>query len=134
MNPFSIKIDTEWAELDLFGHINNVAFFFYIQKARIKFCEHIGLTTLNELNKLGFMVASSKCDYKKPLFYPDQIQISLSVANIGNTSFQLSYEIKNSQLEVVANATDVLVVFDYEERSKKLITEDLRKKLIQYRE
>jgi len=130
--PFVIETEIEWAELDLFGHVNNVAFFSYVQKARIRFCELIGLTSLNDSDKLGFIVASSKCDFKLPLFYPGKIKIELMVSKINNTSFELSYQILNQQNQVAALATDVLVVFNYNERKKRNISDNLKLVLLNY--
>lgn len=130
--PFIIENDIEWAELDLFGHVNNVAFFFYVQKARLKFCEYLGLTSLNESGKNGFIVASSHCDFLKPLFYPGTIQLKVNVEAINNSSFVLQYQIINQHFELAANAKDVLVVFDYQKREKVLMDESIRKKLSLY--
>ena len=122
----SLKIKIEWADLDLFGHVNNVAFFKYIQSARINFCESIGLTSINEKNKPGFIVASSLCQFKKPLFYPDTVVVEVKVDWVKTTSFQLIYEIKNSRHELCATGTDVLVVFDYASRTKTALPQALR--------
>ncbi|MCE3258723.1 MAG: hypothetical protein K0S12_364, partial [Bacteroidetes bacterium] len=32
-----IKIQLDWSEMDLFGHVNNVAYFKYIQAARVNY-------------------------------------------------------------------------------------------------
>lgn len=121
---YKIKID--WADLDLFGHVNNVAFFKYVQSARVNYCESIGLTSLNNNDQLSFMVASSLCRFKKPLFYPNQITVFSKVDWIKNSSFQLSYLLVNSDEELVAEAEDVLVVFDHHTKTKTLISSDLR--------
>lgn len=124
--PFEIETKIEWAELDLFGHVNNVAFFSYIQKARICFCEHLGLTALNETNKLGFIVASSHCDFKIPLFYPGTIKVVLQVVSINNSSFEISYQVLNQLNQIAAEAKDVLVLFNYKTRTKQKIEGDLK--------
>ena len=127
--PFTVETDIEWASIDLFGHVNNVAFFFFVQKARLQFCEYLGLTSLNESGKLGFIVASSHCDFIKPLFYPGKIKITVAVEASHNSSFVLVYKIFNQNNEVSAKAKDVLVVFDYAKRTKVTIGEEMRQNL-----
>lgn len=123
----SLSIRLDWADLDLFGHVNNVAFFKYIQAARVSFCEQAGLTSLNEPGRLGFMVASSQCQFKKPLHYPGEITVLTTADWIKNSSFQLSHRIFNQCNELAAEGTDVLVVFDYEKKTKVNVPEEIRK-------
>ena len=120
----ALRID--WADLDLFGHVNNVAFFKYIQAARLNYCEQVGLTSLNERGKLSFMVASSHCNFKKPLLYPGNIAIFTRVEWIKNTSLQLAYRLLNDAGELCAEAEDVLVIFDYEQNTKVTIPQSLK--------
>lgn len=129
--PIKTELRIDWAELDLFGHVNNVAFFRYVQAARITYCEQIGLSSLLEGGNDSFMVASSQCQFKKPLLYPGKIVIGVKADWLKNSSFQLSYQIKNDQNVLVAEATDILVVFDHQQKEKKLISKDLRKKFEQ---
>jgi acyl-CoA thioester hydrolase len=122
-----LNLRIDWAELDLFGHVNNVAFFRYVQAARVNYCEKIGLTSMMDNTKLSFMVASSQCQFKKPLLYPGEITVLTKVDWIKNSSLQLSYLIKNNKDELVAEASDVIVVFDHFQKTKVLISAELRK-------
>ncbi|MCC7297263.1 MAG: acyl-CoA thioesterase [Bacteroidia bacterium] len=120
----SIKID--WADLDLYGHVNNVAFYKFMQSARIAFCDSVGLSVLNEPNKLSFILAASECNYKKKLFYPGQITVESKVTTINNTSFHLEHNIYNQAGELAAHGTDILVVYDYIHQRKTAIPPKMR--------
>jgi acyl-CoA thioester hydrolase len=63
----SIVLKIDWSDLDLFGHVNNVAFFKYIQSARVNYCELLGLTSINESGKLSFIIAAINCTFKSRL-------------------------------------------------------------------
>lgn len=129
--PIKLELRIDWADLDLFGHVNNVAFFRYIQAARVNYCEQIGLSSLLDGGDDSFMVVSSHCQYKKPLLYPGSVTIVVKADWLRNSSFQLSYQIINSGQILVAEATDILVVFDHRQKEKKLISKELRKKFEQ---
>lgn len=120
----SLRVD--WADLDLFGHVNNVAFFRYIQSARVHYCESIGLTSVNDRDKLSFMVASSQCRFKKPLFYPNGIVVHIKADWLKNSSLQLAYRVTDRSDDLVAEGEDVLVVFDHHKKEKVTIPESLR--------
>ena len=69
-----IALPIDWAELDLYGHVNNVAFYKYMQSSRIAFCESIGLSVLNEPDKPSFILAASECHYKQKLLFPGTVR------------------------------------------------------------
>jgi acyl-CoA thioester hydrolase len=128
-----LQINIDWADLDLFGHVNNVVFFKYIQTARVNYCEQIGLTSLDDKNKLSFMVASSQCRFKKPLYYPGQIIVKARIDWIKNSSFQLDYLIMKSE-ELIAEGTDIIVVFDPVNKTKVTMPDDMRARVAQVEE
>ena len=121
-----LNLRIDWADLDLFGHVNNVMFFKYIQAARVNYCDLIGLTSLNDPEKMSFMVASSHCNFKRPLLYPGTIKVLTRIAYIKTTSLQLSYQILNDKNELCAEAEDVLVTFDYKNKTKIAVPADIR--------
>ena len=124
----SIKID--WADLDLYGHVNNVAFYKYMQSARIAFCDSVGLSVLNEPNKLSFILAASECHYKHKLMFPGSITIVCKVVHIGNTSFHLEYKIVDQNANVAATGKDIIVLYDYNNDTKVHIPQDLKERLV----
>ncbi len=129
MTELTIRID--WSELDLYGHVNNVMIFKYIQAARINYCEKIGMDILNDKEKPGFIVAASNVLYKKKILYPGQLRVESQVQWLKNTSFQLDHLIYNEHNETVVEAYDIIVVYDYEKNSKTAITDELRKTIEQ---
>ena len=121
-----IDIKIDWSDLDLFGHVNNVAFFKYIQAARVNYCESIGLTSTNEKNKLSFIVAAINCSFKAPLEYPGNVKVFTKTEWIKNSSLQLTHLLINNKGQTVAESTDVLVVFDYTQKTKVNVPPDLK--------
>lgn len=120
-----LRID--WSEMDLFGHVNNVSFFKYIQAARVNFWEQIGVADLFKTTKVGFTLASVNCQFKKSLYYPGNVKIKTHVEWIKNSSLQLSHTLFNDEGEVAATAEDVIVMFDYNTNEKVIISEEMKK-------
>ena len=92
-HDFSIqlKLRIDWSDLDYFKHVNNVSFFRFIQAARVNYWDQIGLTEIHANTNHGPMLASCKCDFKSPLFYPGEVTISSTVDKVGNSSFQIHH-------------------------------------------
>ncbi len=124
-----LELRLDWSELDLFGHVNNVAFFKYIQASRINFWEKSGLTEMFEVEKKGPLLAACSCKFLKPLFYPGKITVETETSFIKNTSFGLKHFIKNENDEIAAEAEDVVVFFDYNRNEKIQLTEGIIQEL-----
>ena len=131
MNDFATKLELriDWSEIDLFGHVNNVAILKYIQAARVNYLETIGLMKLQSETKIGPILASTSCQFRKPLFYPGQVTIYSKVDSIKNTSFQIQHGIYNDQNEISAEAQDIIVFFDFGKNIKLTIPNEIREKI-----
>ncbi len=102
-----ITLRIDWSELDIFGHVNNVAFNKYAQAARLNYMDTIGLMQLHKTQNIGFMVAETNCQFKKELLFPGDIHIQTKIDFVKNTSFALEHTMTNDNSEVVAIAKDV---------------------------
>src|SRR3989338_6862492 len=121
-----LRID--WSELDLFGHVNNVSFFKYIQSARVNFWEVTGIISSFGESKIGPILASCSCNFRKPLLYPGKVHVHTEIIQLGTTSFTMQHTLKNSENEVVAEAQDVVVIFNFQLHEKVTISDELRTK------
>src|SRR5579872_3532181 len=125
--PVTLALRIDWSEMDLFGHINNVAFMKYIQAARVNYWEKIKLTDLFSETKCGPMLASTGCTFLKPLHYPGNIVIQTRLEFIKTTSFGLHHHILNEKNEITTEGHDVIVLFDFKGNQKMPVPEGIRK-------
>lgn len=125
-NSVTLELRIDWSELDYFGHVNNVAFFKYIQAARVNYWEAIGLSAYHVEKNIGPMLVSCQCDFKKPLFFPGQVYIESRIHFIKTTSFSIEHTLFNADNEVVAEAKDIIVLFDYNHQVKFAIPDSLK--------
>lgn len=124
-----IIIQLDWSEMDLFGHINNVAYYKYMQAARVSYIEGIGINTYKPEDKKSFAVAASSCQFKQPLYYPGHVVVKTKVEWIKNTSFQLIHYIFNNKGELCAEGMDVIVLFDYNVNQKMEVSDVIRERI-----
>jgi acyl-CoA thioester hydrolase len=130
--PIKLQLRIDWSELDLFGHVNNVSFFKYIQAARVNYWELVGLYKMHKETNKAPILASTACQFKKPLFFPGNVLIQTKSDFIKNTSFGISHQLFNDNNELVAEAQDVMVMYDFNCNEKISIPESIKEKLIQY--
>ncbi len=123
----------DWSELDAFGHVNSLAILKYVQTSRVSLLEAVGLMQSQTETGIGAILASISCQYRKPLFYPGRVTIHSGVDEIKNTSFRVCHELYNERDEIVAEVSDILVLFDFCTQAKLRIPDDLKQKIEQFK-
>ncbi|MFC8429305.1 acyl-CoA thioesterase [Streptomyces sp. NPDC057253] len=118
-----------WADMDAYGHVNNVVFLRYLEEARIDF-----LFRPEKDFKQGSVVARHEIDYKRQLVHRHApVDIELWVTEIRAASFTIAYEVKDDD-EVYVRASTVIVPFDFEAQRPRRITAEEREFLEGYRD
>ena len=125
--PSILKLRMDWSELDLYGHINNVSYFKYLQSSRLNYWELLDMDRLSREHGVGPLLASTHCDFRKPLYYPGGITIRASVVEMRNTSFTIYHQILNDEGELAAEGKDVIVLYSYQNNDKYAIPVELRR-------
>src|SRR3989304_2028477 len=77
---FSHPIEVRYADLDPQRHVNNAAVFTYLEQARAKYLEHLGLWGGGDFDDLGIIVAEASATYKAPISYSDQVVVDTGEA------------------------------------------------------
>jgi acyl-CoA thioester hydrolase len=78
---------TRWQDNDVYGHVNNVAYYSYFDSAvNTYLIEHGGLD-IHGGEVVGFVVSSS-CDYFASVAFPERLEVGLRVAKLGTSSVQ----------------------------------------------
>ncbi|MFD3735215.1 acyl-CoA thioesterase [Streptomyces sp. NPDC058632] len=116
-----------WADMDAYGHVNNVVFLRYLEEARIDF-----LFRPDKDFQQGSVVARHEIDYKRQLVHRHApVDIELWVTEIRAASFTLTYEVKDGD-QVYVRASTVIVPFDFEAQRPRRITQEEREFLQEY--
>ena len=124
--PVSLPLRIDWSETDLFGHVNNVSYFKYIQASRLNYWEAVGMLRYFDTRKLAPILASTTCNFKLPLHYPGKLEIQCRLTFIKNTSFGFEHRILNEQGETAAEAQDIMVFYDFGANQKHEIPADIK--------
>jgi acyl-CoA thioester hydrolase len=109
-NIFSTPIELRFSDLDLYGHVNSVVYFTYLETARVKLFQDF----FHELTRkhIFTLVAHAECDYKLPILFGDTLIVSVVVARLGTSSFDLEYRLYDGAEKTYATARTTLVCFD----------------------
>lgn len=78
----------------------------------------MGLTAAHLAANTGPMLASVRCEFKKPLFYPGEVTILTRIGFIENSSFGFHHLLLNAEGEHCAEVQDSMVMYDFDAEQK----------------
>src|SRR5262245_45659911 len=81
--PFHTSITTRWGDNDVYGHINNVAYYSYFDTAANLWLIREGGLDPSRGDVIG-VVVESHCEYRSPLAYPSTLLAGVRVDRLGN--------------------------------------------------
>jgi len=121
-----------WADMDSFGHINNVVYLRYLEQARVDWMFETAREAGVEKFSLGTVVARHEIDYKRPLVYrAEPVRVEIWVTKIGHAAFTCAYEVRDDNV-VYATAQTTLVPYNLAEQRPRRIAPEERFYLEQY--
>lgn len=117
--PFTIDGRVEWADMDIFGHVNNAYYFKYFERVRAELFQSEGLFDHQKQHRIGPILASTNCKFIVALTYPDTLLFGIGVDEIQKDGFILKHGIYSKKRDTLAAIGDGLIVyFDYEMEQK----------------
>ncbi|MCP5325341.1 MAG: acyl-CoA thioesterase [Oceanospirillaceae bacterium] len=125
--PIVIHQPVIWNDMDAYQHVNNTVYFRYFEDARMAYFEKTRVSEFKELHGIGPILASTRCDFRAPLTYPDNLRIGARVVEIAEKKFVMQYRVVSEKLNAVAAEGEGLIVYyDYQNaRSCKIPAEIL---------
>jgi acyl-CoA thioester hydrolase len=112
--PVVIEIPVQWGEMDAYGHVNNTVLFRYFESARMAYFERCGFIRSYDQDKIGAILHSTSCRFRRPLFCPDTVLVASRVSQIEEDRFTMEYRVASRTAgELVAEGSAVIVSYDY---------------------
>ena len=116
--PFVRRERVRFRDCDAMGHVNNAVYSTFLEEARIEVLD--GLT--------DFILARVEIDFRAELRAGEEIEIGTRCSRIGTKSLELEHEIRVGE-RVAAEATSILVGYDYELAESVPLPEELKARL-----
>jgi acyl-CoA thioester hydrolase len=133
LNDFPVVIDipVAWGEMDAFGHVNNIIYFRYFESARAAYFEKLSYWEFKAETGIGPILASTQCQFKAPLTYPDTVSVGATIPDIQQDRFVMKYRVVSHDLQrVVAEGDGLIVSYDYRAKEKAPLPEELRQRIL----
>lgn len=135
-------VQIRFRDLDPLAHVNNSVFFVYFEEARSYYFDRLGLdhwpsqeedqlthNSAEEEKRIhtsriqttaigahyGSLIKENSCTYNLPIIHSDKAEIGVQVVHVGNTSFVMDLQIRDSREHerIFATGRTVMVWCNY---------------------
>jgi YbgC/YbaW family acyl-CoA thioester hydrolase len=86
-----VPLSVRWRDLDAFNHVNNSQFLSYLEEARLRWMVTLPGHGMDE--HVAPVVAAAHLNYRRPIEWPNEIDVELFVERLGNTSLSIGHRI-----------------------------------------
>jgi acyl-CoA thioester hydrolase len=129
---FIHRLEVRFRDCDPMGHVNNAVYLTYLEQTRFSHWRSLWGFGTPQLppGRPGVILARVECDYRRPATCGDMLEIRMTVAELGRTSFRYEYEIVDDRGRTVLTAKTVQVMYDYSTETPVVIPDDIRALLL----
>jgi acyl-CoA thioester hydrolase len=111
---FYHPIEVRYADIDAQRHVNNAAFFSYMETARSRYLQRLGLWDGKDFATIGIILAEATCTYRAPAAYGQPLRVGVRAARLGTKSLEIHHTIEDTDTgQEMAAGKVILVAYDY---------------------
>jgi len=110
---FKVKVAQQvaWGDMDAFGHVNNTVYLKYFESARVKYFDDIPELAGFQGDEIP-VLANISCSFKKPVVYPDTLEMRVGVTQMGRASLKMECEMISTKVGLAAIGECTIVLID----------------------
>lgn len=113
---YVLNMPVRFQDIDGMGHVNNVAYFAFLETVRIEYCIQVmGLQNQANLNTLPFILGGQSISYRSPAFFREKLLIGVRTNWVRRSSFGFEFEMREeSSKRLIAEGGGTHIMYDYE--------------------
>jgi acyl-CoA thioester hydrolase len=129
---FTSTIQPRLGNTDWFGHINNCALAEWVEIARMPLFRLMTQDKEMKPENWSSIMVRSEYDYLEQMYFPDPVEIQISIGHIGTKSYSINHDIYQHG-KLCAKVKAVLVYYDHKAKKSQPIPSNIRTLLEQHR-
>ncbi len=89
--PVVVTVPVLWGEVDAWGVVNNVVYYRWFEQARMTYFGRCELMASYERDRIGPILHSTRCRYRKPLTHPATVRVGARVSKVLEDRVEMEY-------------------------------------------
>lgn len=104
---YTTTVDVRYQDHDIMGHVNNAVYVTYMEEARARYMlDAVGVPP----DELSMVVANLEVDFRRSVRDEHEVEVAVAVTDLGNTSFTMTYEVRDSEGVAVEGETTQVAI------------------------
>jgi len=125
-----IPIEVMFRDVDAMGHTNNSVYLTWLENGRFAYWRAMQGQDADYAD-VPFVLARAEIAFRAPTHAGEKLSLGIRLGRVGRRSFDFVYRIvRGAGRQVVAEATTVQVMYDYEAGASMAMSEAFRKRLL----
>lgn len=123
-------METRWADMDWFRHVNNVQYARYFECARMNYFSQVIDLAFAPDQRGGLIIAQLAVSFIRQVEHPAMLNIGTAVERVGNASIRLRSAIFVADAQQPAATSEETVVwFNYPEQRSEPVPDPIRARI-----
>lgn len=124
---FQYRVPVRFKDIDIGGHAHHSHALVYFEEARAAFWEAVA--GRSGLGGVDYILAEASVRYRQRILWPQELRVGVRVSRLGKRHFELAYEVRGKDDEILVTGTTTQVMFDYDLGAPKAMDDELRSAL-----
>lgn len=127
---FRHPVEVRFRDVDIAGHAHHSVALVYVEEARAAYWrEVVGREGLDDVD---YILAEARLRYRARVLWPDRLEVGVRVSRLGRKHFEMEYEVRSGEGELLVSAHTTQVMYDYDLGRSKSLPSDVREAIEGY--
>jgi acyl-CoA thioester hydrolase len=113
--------------VDVGGHAHHSEALIYMEEARWAYWADVAGRV--GIDSVDYVLAEARLRFQQRVLYPGTVQVGVRVVSVGRKHFEMEYEVRSDEGELLQTGTTVQVMFDYGSGTSVGVPDELRDRL-----
>jgi acyl-CoA thioester hydrolase len=123
VHPVSVR----FRDVDVGGHAHHSEALIYMEEARWAYWADVAGRV--GIDSVDYVLAEARLRFQQRVLYPGTVQVGVRVVSVGRKHFEMEYEVRSDEGELLQTGTTVQVMFDYGSGTSVGVPDELRDRL-----
>lgn len=127
---FEHRAEVRFRDLDPMGHAHHSLPLIYFEEARAAYWRDVvGRSGGDEID---YILAEATLGFHARILFPQRVTVLARVSRIGSSSFDMEYQLRSADDELLADGRTVQVMYDYAAGRPKQVPPEIRVRMEEY--
>lgn len=122
---FRHPVAVRFKDIDIGGHAHHSHALVYFEEARAAYWDEV--VGQRGIDGVDYILAEAHQRYHARVLWPQLLDVGVRVSRLGKRHFEMEYEVRSAEGEVLITGSTTQVMYDYEAAGSMVVPDDTRR-------